>query len=304
MYMTNKAIQTMAHAPKYVQVKEEIRRKILSKEWTDGCRIPVEAEFCEMFGVSRITVRKALEELQSEGYLVKIQGKGTFVRGQMVEQRLSKFYSFSEELRKQGVEEQATVRGLTLVSASEEMAARLQVVVGEPILEISRIRSTNHGPYAVETSYIPQRFAPEARGFGQLRPGDLPGHQCQQRAEQAVECAHRRRSHCPDKNRVQRYHRSGILCQCSPGRLLQLLRGADLRSPTYCSGKDVLHEANGTEAFCREKTAGHPDDAKGQTQRVRVGGIDPLRGVDAGLYADPPGIGDLLQLHQRQDGLR
>ena len=161
MYMTNKAIQTMAHAPKYVQVKEEIRRKILSKEWTDGCRIPVEAEFCEMFGVSRITVRKALEELQSEGYLVKIQGKGTFVRGQMVEQRLSKFYSFSEELRKQGVEEQATVRSLTLVSASEEMAARLQVVVGEPILEISRIRSTNHGPYAVETSYIPQRFAPD-----------------------------------------------------------------------------------------------------------------------------------------------
>lgn len=161
MYMTSKAIQTMAHAPKYVQVKEEIRRKILSKEWTDGCRIPVEAEFCEMFGVSRITVRKALEELQSEGYLVKIQGKGTFVRGQMVEQRLSKFYSFSEELRKQGVEEQATVRGLTLVPASEEMAARLRVVVGEPILEISRIRSTDHGPYAVETSYIPQRFAPD-----------------------------------------------------------------------------------------------------------------------------------------------
>lgn len=161
MHMTNKAIQTMAHAPKYVQVKEEIRRKILSKEWTDGCRIPVEAEFCEMFGVSRITVRKALEELQSEGYLVKIQGKGTFVRGQMVEQRLSKFYSFSEELRKQGVEEQATVRGLTLVSASEEMAARLRVVVGDPILEISRIRSTDHGPYAVETSYIPQRFAPD-----------------------------------------------------------------------------------------------------------------------------------------------
>ena len=60
MNMSSDVIHAMAHAPKYVQVKEEIRRKILSKEWADGCRIPIEAEFCEMFVVSRITVRKAL----------------------------------------------------------------------------------------------------------------------------------------------------------------------------------------------------------------------------------------------------
>lgn len=164
MNMSSDVIHAMAHAPKYVQVKEEIRRKILSKEWSDGCRIPIEAEFCEMFGVSRITVRKALEELQSEGYLVKVQGKGTFVREQTVEQRLSKFYSFSEALRKQGVEEQATVRGLSVIHAGDELAAKLQVVVGEPVLEISRVRSTDRGPYAVETSYIPQRFAPDISG--------------------------------------------------------------------------------------------------------------------------------------------
>lgn len=150
------ALTTMSRAPKYVQVKEEIRRKILSKEWADGCRIPVEAEFCEMFGVSRITVRKALEELQSEGYLVKIQGKGTFVRNQMLEQHLSKFYSFSEELRKQGMEEEAEVLELTTLDATEEVASYLQLEVGDPVVRVFRVRRTEHGPYAVETSYIPK----------------------------------------------------------------------------------------------------------------------------------------------------
>ena len=60
-------MSVLSRAPKYVQIKEAIRKKIVSKEWVEGCRIPVEAEFCEMYGVSRITIRKALEELQNEG---------------------------------------------------------------------------------------------------------------------------------------------------------------------------------------------------------------------------------------------
>ena len=161
MYTVGDTLMTMSRTPKYIQVKEEIRRRIRSKEWTAGCRIPVEAEFCEMFGVSRITVRKALEELQMEGYLVKIQGKGTFVQEQMVEQRLCKFYSFSEELRRQGIWEKAQVMELSIISADETLANRLQIVVGEQVHRIYRIRRTEHGPYAVETSYIPVSFAPD-----------------------------------------------------------------------------------------------------------------------------------------------
>ena len=160
MYTVGDTFMTMSHTPKYVQVKEEIRRRIRSKEWTAGCRIPVESEFCEMFGVSRITVRKALEELQMEGYLVKLQSKGTFVREQTVEQRLCKFYSFSEELRRQGIQEQARVMELSSVSADADLANHLQIVVGEQVHRVYRIRCTEHGPYAVETSYIPVNFAP------------------------------------------------------------------------------------------------------------------------------------------------
>ncbi len=145
----------MNQAPKYAQVKEEIRRKILNREWDDGSRVPVEAEFCEMFGVSRITVRRALEELQAEGYLVKIQGKGTFVRRKAVEQRLSKFYSFSEELRRQGLKEQAEVIELEVINADAELAENLKLEPGDLVQRIYRLRRTEHGPYALETSYIP-----------------------------------------------------------------------------------------------------------------------------------------------------
>lgn len=150
----------ISRAPKYIQVKEEIRRKILSKEWVDGCRIPVEAEFCEMFGVSRITVRKALEELQDEGYLVKIQGKGTFVRNQIHEQRLTKFYSFREELQNRGVNEEAVVLEVIAVNASEDVAAHLEIEPGQSVFRIHRVRRTEQGPYAIEISYIPYHLCP------------------------------------------------------------------------------------------------------------------------------------------------
>lgn len=155
MSITSQTTGTLSRAPKYVQVKEEIRRKILCKEWGDGCRIPVEAEFCEMFGVSRITIRKALEELQAEGYLVKIQGKGTFVQNQSYEQHLSKFYSFREELKKREVKEEAVVLEVTILDAPDDIAAHLELEPAESVFRIHRVRRTEHGPYAIETSYIP-----------------------------------------------------------------------------------------------------------------------------------------------------
>ena len=145
----------MSRAPKYVQIKEAIRKKIATKEWVEGCRIPVEAEFCEMYGVSRITIRKALEELQNEGYLVKIQGKGTFVQSQSHEQHLSKFYSFREELSSQGVEEEAVVLEIAIVDAKADVAVNLGMEPGQSVFRIHRLRRTEHGPYAIETSYIP-----------------------------------------------------------------------------------------------------------------------------------------------------
>ena len=63
----------------YFQLRENLTQKILSREWEPGARIPTEKELCEMYDVSRITVRKALDELEQLGYIVRRQGKGNYV---------------------------------------------------------------------------------------------------------------------------------------------------------------------------------------------------------------------------------
>ena len=65
--------------PKYVQLQNIIKEKIITKQYSDGEKIPSETEFMEKYSVTRTTIRKALSNLVYEGLLRKEQGKGTFV---------------------------------------------------------------------------------------------------------------------------------------------------------------------------------------------------------------------------------
>ncbi|HBH6732297.1 TPA: GntR family transcriptional regulator, partial [Enterococcus faecium] len=72
-------LDTNAQLPLYLQLKEILKNKINTGEYPENTKIPAESELIESYEVSRITVRKAVEELVEEGYLLKKQGKGTFV---------------------------------------------------------------------------------------------------------------------------------------------------------------------------------------------------------------------------------
>lgn len=148
----------------YYQLKEEIRRKILSNEWAEGSRLPSETEICKMFEVSRITVRKAIDELQSENYLVKKQGKGTFVQGRCIDQKLHKFYSFSEELDRLGIKETAKLAIFQEIVPGASIREALQLEVEEKVFWIKRIRYMDEKSYTIEQSYIPMKYAPEMTG--------------------------------------------------------------------------------------------------------------------------------------------
>lgn len=145
--------------PLYFQLKESLRKRIATRQWKPGRQIPTEAEICQMYAISRITVRKALQDLQDEGYLEKKQGIGTFVKTNTIEQKLSKFYSFSEELKKSGRMEKVTVYGFETVPADDEVAAGLHIMPGQSVYRIRRIRSVEGTPYAYEISYIPHQLA-------------------------------------------------------------------------------------------------------------------------------------------------
>ena len=143
--------------PLYEQLYDDISSKIATRKWKPGRRIPTEMELCKQYNVSRITVRKALEELVRTGVLIRQRGKGTYVQMEHIENELSKFYSFSEHLRSRGINELAEVLDFEEVPVAANMAKKLDLKeTSDLVYKIIRLRSVDDVPYAVETSYIPK----------------------------------------------------------------------------------------------------------------------------------------------------
>lgn len=112
-----------------------------------------------MYKVSRITVRQALTELENEGYLYRKQGKGTFVTGRKFTQRLSQFYSFSEEIAKMGSIPSTEIISFDISEAGPIIAEKLKITENEQVFIIRRLRIADNEPFAVETSYIVYKYA-------------------------------------------------------------------------------------------------------------------------------------------------
>lgn len=139
----------------YYQIKEILIKKIKDNEWPVSSKIPTEKELCKMFGVSRITVRQALEELKKEGYLYRKQGKGTFVTTPKLETRLNNFYSFSEEIKKMGAAPGTEIISFDVVECCETISQNLELEKGVKVYAIKRLRLAFDEPFAIEISYIP-----------------------------------------------------------------------------------------------------------------------------------------------------
>lgn len=91
-----------AKTPLYMQVKDSLEKRIVSGVYPKGSKLPSEKMLCEEFGVSRITVRQALDLLESVGLTTPVHGKGTFVNTNKLDSPLQKIRSFSEMLSGKG----------------------------------------------------------------------------------------------------------------------------------------------------------------------------------------------------------
>jgi GntR family transcriptional regulator len=145
--------------PLHSQVRDSLTQRIASGQWPPGSRLPGEMELCSLFGVSRITIRQALQVLEADGLIERQRGRGTTVKARPFEQRLSGMYSFSEELQRIGAKPTSTVLGFALESASDVVASRLAIAPGAPVLAVKRLRLAVQEPFAVECSYIPAALA-------------------------------------------------------------------------------------------------------------------------------------------------
>lgn len=145
----------------YYQLKEMLTNKILSKEWKVGEKIPTEFELCEQYKVSRITVRQALRDLEKEGYLVRKQGRGTFVSVPKIEQNLMSFYSFSREFKKRGFEPHSEVLEFHLQIPKPEIVNNLKLSNEQnQVYYIKRLRYADNMLLAIETTYLPADLFP------------------------------------------------------------------------------------------------------------------------------------------------
>ncbi len=129
--------------PLYAQIKDALRVQILDGTYAPHSQMPSEHELCAMYGVSRITVRQALGDLQKEGLLFKLHGKGTFVSKPKAFQNVSSLQGFAEAMSSMGYEIVNQLRSFRVVEADRNVAARLGLEEGAPVTEIHRVRLLN-----------------------------------------------------------------------------------------------------------------------------------------------------------------
>ncbi|MGT2716038.1 GntR family transcriptional regulator [Streptococcus respiraculi] len=139
--------------PKYQQVQNDLRQQIISGKFENGDKFYTEAELTKLYNVSSITVIRAVNELVKDGYLVRQQGKGTFVS----RSRKGKLVEFSDieifPLEKDSVEVLSCEKG-----NDPRILEKLELDKNSYYYKIIRVRSAGEAPYLYHQSYIPARY--------------------------------------------------------------------------------------------------------------------------------------------------
>ncbi len=148
----------------YERVRNIIEENIRSGKYPESAKLPTEREMCIHFGVSRITIRRAMEALSSDGLIEKQQGRGTFVRPRKIVLPLSSVYSFSENLREQNILPSTRLLSLSHIVAQPPLESILQLCPGHMICVVNRLRLADEVPFAYETSYLPSEYLGDAKG--------------------------------------------------------------------------------------------------------------------------------------------
>lgn len=141
--------------PLYLQLVNILEVKI-RETMAPNEKLFSERELTQIYGVSRITVRLALQELEKRGLVYKKHGKGTYVseiRESAVD--LSAAYSFTEQMKKMGKVPKTTILLLHEIEANDFLARQLKLPVGEELVELERLRLADGVPMMLERTYIP-----------------------------------------------------------------------------------------------------------------------------------------------------
>ncbi len=139
--------------PLYQQLQRALRGAIENGIIGPDDALPPERDLAEMLGVSRITVRKAIDELVEDGLLIRKQGSGTFVSNR-VEKNFAKLTSFSEDMRARGREPRSVWLNRAEGTVTPEESLTLRSSPGTPVFRFHRIRYADDAPMAIEYATV------------------------------------------------------------------------------------------------------------------------------------------------------
>lgn len=147
--------------PLYYQVAESIRQKIAQSIYQRGQLIPTETQLQKEYGVSRETVRKAVNDLVLEGLVKKIHGKGTFVSDLKIVHRISSIYGSSDEIIARGMTPTTKFLEKQEFDPPDKMRKEMGLNDSERVAKIRRLRYADDNPVAILTSYLPAALTPD-----------------------------------------------------------------------------------------------------------------------------------------------
>lgn len=145
--------------PLYKQLSDELKKQIQEGTLKEADKILTEIELSEKYGISRITVRKAIAQLVEEGFLIKQQGVGTFVAKKKIEKNMQNFMGFTETCELIGMKASAKFLGADLVDASISDIEQLKLNEGDKIIRIRRLRLCDGDPVVIEENHFSTEYS-------------------------------------------------------------------------------------------------------------------------------------------------
>jgi len=156
--------------PAYERVKRYVLDRIQHGEWREGDAIPGEEALAREFGVSRMTVNRALRELSDEQIVERVQGSGTYVAQQKYQATLVEIRNIAEEIAARGHRHHSELHTLERCKADEVLGRAFGVRVGRSLFHSVVVHFENGRPIQVEDRYVHPDVAPLAQDFTSQTP--------------------------------------------------------------------------------------------------------------------------------------
>ncbi|SJN39840.1 Transcriptional regulator, GntR family [Microbacterium esteraromaticum] len=149
-------IDRRSAAPMYDQLRQLIIDSIEANGLKPGDALPGEHRLCEQYGISRTVVRQALAQLEHEGLVERVKGKGTFVaRPRTAESLVHTLAGLYDEVERRGGHVRSDVLRHERIEADADVAAALEIEIGDPVIVLERLRHVDEEAWSLSTTWMP-----------------------------------------------------------------------------------------------------------------------------------------------------